>query len=191
MKRVYVRLGLLTVGVALIAGTVYFHRRSAVKAFPSPATDSTVLTGRDLAYKFHRQLSIPEKQHILDGNFATITSTEGLPEPIKNAFATITGVKPFALANPDKKYQVTDVIEEPGLPSRRLIIAGVCKNRWFIHYEHGGIGVSDAVLVLETDPDNSIRFVWGGTGFKKASNLDDLRAAIANGKFADDQAFYW
>ena len=191
MTRVYVRLGLLIIGVVLVVGAVYFHRRSAVKPLPLPATDSTAVTGRDLAYKFHRTLSTPAKQHILDGDFAIITSTRDLPQSVKNAFATITGAKPFALADADQKYQATDVIEEPGLPNRRLIFAGVCKDRWFIHYEHGGIGVSDAVLVLDAAPGNSIRFVWGGSGFEKAATLNDLRAAIAAGKFADDRAFYW
>jgi hypothetical protein len=191
MKGVYLRLQLLTVGVVLIAGTARFYRSSAVKPLLPPAMDTNGLTGRDLADKFHRSLSAPEEMHILDGNFVIITSTEALPEPVKNAFVTITGVKPFALADRDQKYQEADVIDERGLANRRLILAGVCKNRWFIHYEHGGIGVSDAILVLDVAPNNSMRFVWGGAGFKKATTVDDLRTAIANGTFTDNHAFYW
>ncbi|MFC5865140.1 hypothetical protein ACFPT7_22735 [Acidicapsa dinghuensis] len=193
MTRINMRLGLLMAGVVFIAGAVYFHRRFVVKPLSLPAADSTELTHSDLAYKFHRTISTSEKQHILDGNFAIITSTEGLSQPVKNAFATITGVKSFALADPNQKYQVTDVIGLPRLPSRRLIFAGVCESRWFIYYEHGGIGVSNRILVLDAAPDNSMRFVWGGIGFgfEKPTTLADLRAAIATGKFADNHAVYW
>jgi hypothetical protein len=140
---------------------------------------------------FHTELSGEEKQHILDGNFVIINSTDALPPSIKNALATVTRDEPFALANPGSKYQETDVIDEPGLPHRRLIFAGVCKDRWFIHYEHGGIGISDAVMVLNANPDSSARFLWGGKGFYRAANMNDLRTAISSGKFADDHAFYW
>jgi hypothetical protein len=177
--------------VGLVALGLCFLRRYAVQVPPPLSDGPTKENHEDSARKFHIKLSGEEKQHILDGNFTVISSTDALPQSIKNALATITGDKPFALANPGSKYQVTDVIDEPGLPHRRLIFAGVCKDRWFIHYEHGGIGVSDAVLVLNANPDGSVRFVWGGSGFYRAANMNDLRAAITSGKFADDAAFYW
>jgi hypothetical protein len=115
-----------------------------------------------------------------------------MPQSIKNAFATITGIKPFALADPGRKYQMTDDGgEEPGLPQRRLIFAGSCKNRWFIYYERGGMGHSSAVMVLNIEQNNSVHFVWGGAGFRPAANLNDLRDAIASGDFADGSVFYW
>jgi hypothetical protein len=86
---------------------------------------------------------------------------------------------------------MTDVVEEPGLPQRRLIFAGSCRNRWFIYYERGGIGHSSAVMVLNIEPNNSVHFVWGGAGLKPAASLNDLRGAIASGNFEDDRVFYW
>jgi len=71
------------------------------------------------------------------------------------------------------------------------VLGGVRKNRWFIHYEHGGIGVSYAVMILDAGPDNSVKFVWGGTGLQPAKNLDALRNAIALGTFTDNYVFYW
>ncbi len=187
------RVALLTtcVAVTIVTASLYLHRRYPLQAFPPVASGPVEPTSADLGYKFHTTLSASEKQHVLDGDFALITSTEELPQSIKNAFATITGNKPFALADPGRKYQMTDVVEEPGLPDRRLIFAGSCKNRWFLHYEHGGIGVSYAVMVLNTEPNNSAHFVWGGSSFRPAANLNDLRGAIASGDFADDSVFYW
>jgi hypothetical protein len=177
--------------VGLVALSFYLLRRYAVQAPPPRAGESTEENYEVTARKFHIELSGEKKQHVLDGNFVILNSTDALPPAIKNAFATITGDKPFALANPGSKYQMTDVIDEPGLSPRRLIFAGVCNDRWFIHYEHGGIGVSDAVLVMNANPDGFVRFVWGGSGSYRAANMNDLRAAITSGKFADDAAFYW
>jgi hypothetical protein len=187
------RIAFLTACVVVGLGALSFYvlRHCAIQVPPSLADEPTAENHRDSARIFHIELSGEEKLHILDGNFMILNSIDELPPSIKNAFATITGDKPFALANPGSKYQVTDVIDEPGLPHRRLIFAGVCKDRWFIHYEHGGIGVSYAVLVLNANLDSSVRFVWGGAGFHRAANMNDLRAAISSGKFADDHAFYW
>jgi hypothetical protein len=162
-----------------------------LQAFPPAASGPVEPASAELAYKFHTTLSASEKQHVLDGDFAIITSSEELPQSIKNAFATITGIKPFALADPGRTYQMTDVVEEPGLPQRRLIFAGSCRNRWFIYYERGGIGHSSAVMVLNIEPNNSVHFVWGGAGLKPAASLNDLRGAIASGNFEDDRVFYW
>lgn len=146
MARVYFRFGLVTVSVLLIAGCIWLYRRSTVKPLPSSASVSTDPMAHDSANPFHRTLSSAEKQHVLDGACTVIPSAQALPQPVKNAFATITGAKPFALAEPGAAYQMTDVVEKPGLARRRLIFAGVCKDRWFIHYERGGIGVSTTAL---------------------------------------------
>jgi hypothetical protein len=187
------RIALLTtcIAVTIVTASLYLRRIYPLQAFPPVASGPVQPTSAELAYKFHTTLSASEKQHVLDGDFALITSTEELPQSIKNAFATITGIKPFALADPGRKYQMTDVVDEPGLPQRRLIFAGSCKNRWFIYYERGGIGHSFSVMVLDIEQNNSVHFVWGAAGFKRAASLNDLRGAIASGHFADDSVFYW
>jgi hypothetical protein len=108
-----------------------------------------------------------------------------MPNSFKDAFATTTKEESFALADPGAKYQATDVIESPTLPFRRLVFAGRCEDRWFIYYEHGGRGHSYAVLVYRADANHVPRLDWGGAGFVLAKGLDDLREAVATGKFAD------
>jgi hypothetical protein len=184
---------LVTVAVVLVVVTasLYFRRRYRLQALPSVASAIDEPTGAEFAHAFHTRLSASERQHVLDGDFEVVRSTDKLPVSIKNMFAALTEESRFALAEPGHKYQETDVIEEPGLLTRRMEFAGHCKQRWFIYYAHGGIGLSYAVIVLDIRPDNTAHFLWGGSGFRSVANLDDLRSAIAAGTFADDRNFYW
>jgi len=148
---------------------------------------STTLT----AQQFHTRLSPAQKEHILDGQFNEVTKAEAIPANAKQAFAKITGEPSFALANPGQKYQVTDVVVDRGLPRRRLVFAGERGDEWFVHYELGGIGHSYCVLLFKINPQNRLRFVWGGAGFHGAKNLDQLRKMVAAGQFSDEMQNYW
>jgi hypothetical protein len=143
------------------------------------------------AQQFHKRLSPPEKEHILDGSFTDVTKTEAMPATVKEAFAKITAEPSFALANPRQKFQVTDVVVHRGLPRRRLIFAGVRGDEWFVHYELGGFAHSYCVLLFKVDPQNQFQFVWGGAGFQGAKNLDQLRKMVVAGQFLDDMQNYW
>jgi hypothetical protein len=144
-----------------------------------------------VAQQFHKQLSRSEKEHILDGSFTIVAATEDLPPKVKLAFAEITRQNSFALANPGQKYQVTDVVSDTNLPSRRLAFAGVKDGEWFIHYERGGRGHGYDVIVFKIEPQHQVQFLWGGAGFQGAKNLDELRKMIAAGQFSDDATYYW
>jgi len=184
-----IRITLLTITVATVSLYIYGKYRSKALT-PIASVASKSMTAKEVRPLYTR-LPVSERQHVLDGEFALVRSTDELPEPVKNTFATLTKEDRFALADLGHKYQETDVIEEPGLPSRRLVIAGHYKQRWFVHYAHGGIGLRYAIIVLDIQPDNTAHFVWGGSGFRSAANLNDLRNAIKSGEFADDVKFYW
>jgi len=143
------------------------------------------------AQPFHKQLSRSEKMHIVDGPFVIVTTTEAMPVRVKQAFSEITGEHSFALANPGRKYQATDLVVERGLPFRRLVFAGVKGNEWFLHYERGGRGHSYSVVLFKIDAQNRLQFLWGGVGFKSANSLEELRKMIAIGQFSDDTSNYW
>jgi len=136
-------------------------------------------------------LSAIEAQRLLKGHCDLVTSTAALPKTLRNAFAKITNTPDFALANPSEKYQVTDVIDDPKLPWRRMVIAGNCDGNWFVHYEQGGIGHSYALVLFRPDSKGEMEFVWGGRGFYKARNCDELRSAIATKRFVSDLPYYW
>jgi hypothetical protein len=143
------------------------------------------------AQQFHTRLSPAQKEHILDGQFHEVTKVEAMTVKAKQAFAKITGEPSFALANPGQKYQVTDVVVDRALPRRRLILAGVQDDEWFVHYELGGIGHSYCVLLFKVDPQNGLQFVWGGAGSHGAKNFDQLRKMVGAGQFSDEMQSYW
>lgn len=138
-----------------------------------------------------RPLSIPDRQHLLDGQFTLVTSTAAMPRSLKNAFAVISSARQFEMADIGKDYQATDFVVKPGLPSRRLIFAGTNGEKWFIHYEHGGRGHNYAVVVFTANPQGGVEFLWGGEGIVPARDLDDLRNKLADGRFSDDATHHW
>jgi hypothetical protein len=122
---------------------VHLKLTSAPPQLPAPTS-----SGNYSPEQFHHALSKAEKKRVLDGEFRVVRATGEMPLVLKQAFAAATGEQQFALANPGQKYQVTDVVDEPGLPRRRLLFAGESQKSWFIHYEYGGIGHGYAVLVF-------------------------------------------
>jgi hypothetical protein len=132
-----------------------------------------------------------QKAHVLDGEFVIVNTVDHLPENLKSAFSHLAGMHDFAMANPGEKYQVTDVIIEEGLPDLRLLFAGISRDKYFIHYEEGGIGHSYHLAVFAIDSEGKVKFLWGGPGFRGAKDLKQLRTMVAAGVFKDDQAYSW
>ena len=89
----------------------------------------------------------------------------------------------FVLANPHEKYQVADVILNPNLTRRRLVFAGGDHDRWFVHYERGGRGVTCFIALFVIGSDGQAHVVWSGSGSNRADNLDQLRKMVAAGEF--------
>lgn len=152
------------------------------------ATAQTTASSADLrAQKFGAK----DAERVLAAGCRPLRITADFPAKLKMAFTKITQQDEFALANPGERFQETDVMEHPKLPRRRLILAGKCEGFWFIHYERGGLAHSYEVVFFKDDPYGEPSLVWGGAGFKRASNLIDLRSAIASKSFSDNLDFYW
>jgi hypothetical protein len=126
---------------------------------------------------------LPEPLQTLNGELTIANKTSELPGWCKTAFVTLTKESRFEMAEPGEKFQVTDVIREHGLPSRRLAVAGFSRDRCFIHYEKGGFAHSYFLVLFAISRDGKSNFLWGGTGFHADSDLGQLRSDIANGKF--------
>jgi hypothetical protein len=129
-------------------------------------------------------LSRDQRAHILDGEFSIVTKVEALPDGVKARLAQTFKQEKLELANPDQKFNASDV----GRPGRRLIFAGVSKDKCFIHYEQGGIALIYRVVVFEIDKHQSAGFLWAGSGFH-AHDLQELRSAIAEGRFGDARLY--
>ena len=174
---------------ALVAYVLSLKRASTTEAHPSQPTpppseepqknDSTVI----------HKLSADEKAHILDKEFTVEKKVDRLPDSLKAAFARLTKERDFKMANPGEQYQATDYISEPGLPWRRLIFAGVSKDRYFIHYEKGGIAHTSYLAVFDASADGKVGFLWGGPG-PRAADLTELRSFVSTKAFADS-GNYW
>jgi hypothetical protein len=66
-------------------------------------------------------------------------------------------------------------------PSRRLVLAAYAAGRWFIQYEHGGVGLHAHLFVFEP-AGRRWRISYRGVGFYDHSTLTSLRNAIRNKK---------
>jgi hypothetical protein len=178
---------LITICVACVCVGLYF--RSALRPIP-PLVEFTEKLN-DFHWPIFHTFSPAQKAHVLDGEFLIVNTVDRLPNDLKSAFSHLAGMHDFAMANPGKKYQVTDVVVEEGLPFQRLLFAGISHDKYFVHYEAGGIGHSYHVAVFAIDSGRKVTFLWGGPGFRGAKDLKQLRTMVAAGVFKDDQAYYW
>ena len=74
-------------------------------------------------------------------------------------------------------------------PSRRLVLAAVAQNIWFIHYEHGGIGLHSH-LVAFIRSGHSWRLAYSASGFYGYPTLDKLREAVREHRFTPSDSEY-
>jgi hypothetical protein len=126
-------------------------------------------------------VSISEVQHFLDDDFKPITDVRYLPRPVLSAFTEQGGTR-LLIANPGKKFEVSDAIFDASVPRKRLIFAGVSGKRCFVYYEQGG-SVHEyllAFLVIQSGED--LKPLWLGGCDSPAADIGDLRSAFINGR---------
>jgi len=175
--------------VCLLAGAVlvtvrYLRERYSVQPLPMIQEEAVDPIREELRQRTYTKLPEAEVGRLLSGSCTIVRSPEEFPDPIKNAFAFLTVDEQFDLAAPGARFNATDVIE-PGFPSRRLVLGGRCEDRWFVEYEHGGIGMTLPLLVLRENSDQSVTFVWGTLLKEPAPSLASLRVALASNAFWD------
>jgi hypothetical protein len=180
-------IGSIVFGIAFAGVGLYL--RSIFRPIP-PLLDLSQKQ-RELYWPIHRSFSPEQKAHVLDGNFVIIRTVDRLPIDLKSAFSHLAGMHDFEMADPGERFQITDVVVEPGLPWRRLLFAGLSTGKYFIHYEEGGIGHSYSVAVFTIDSERKVTFLWGGPAFRGADDLKQLRTMVTAGDFMDDQAYAW
>lgn len=73
-----------------------------------------------------------------------------IPYFIKRKIKQANGSK-IRLANPGKKYRATDVVNNPLLPSRRLIFFIKTDKLNILYYEHGGRGKHEHCIIFIKD----------------------------------------
>jgi hypothetical protein len=107
--------------------------------------------------------------------FHEVHSTSDLPP----AIVTVCGGK---LADPDQKWNATDVIMDTTLPGKRLIWAAVGGDYYVVHYERGGIAHTFHVLVPTLAKDEA-KPKWFGAPLEvrsKTTQRFSTRCELAN-----------
>jgi hypothetical protein len=109
--------------------------------------------------------------------FHEVHSTTKLPPVI---LALCDGGSDGKLAEPGQNWNATDVITDPSLPGKRLILAAVGGEYYVVHYERGGVAHSFHILVAKlTKNDVKPKVVWRAVGHQLkdyAAFLDALRS---------------
>jgi hypothetical protein len=116
------------------------------------------------------------------GQLRAIVSLDGLPAEIRRGdFALPDGknVGGWAIAEPGASWNATDVVVNPSLPYRRFIVAACSATICVLHYERGGIALTDLVMCLRRKGDGW-KATWLAYGHPPAKNLAELRALLEN-----------
>jgi hypothetical protein len=128
-------------------------------------------------------LSTEQRAHLFDGDFAILNGVAALPEPIRNALAY--REKKLDMANPGQRFNAGDVVT--GLPTRRLVFAGVSGERCFVYFEQGGIvsSVQLAVfrIVQSGSTQNAVEIWQGSDQSSPARDLAELRNRLSGDRF--------
>jgi hypothetical protein len=87
------------------------------------------------------------------------------------------------LAEPQQKWQVTDVILDDTLPFNRLIWAATDGEKYVVHYECGGIGHSFRILVaILKRGDSKPTVLWCGVGSGRLNSFQSFVSALEGDK---------
>jgi len=120
------------------------------------------------------------RSHVSDERFGIVTSIRGLPLGVRDALQALFGSLTLDIAEPGAEFQVTDVIVNPNLPTRRLVAAGCSIEYCLVYYERGGRGHTWLAALFHWTPE-ATRFEWGGTGPGGLTTIDDVRKAVLSG----------
>ncbi|MBI2150450.1 MAG: hypothetical protein HYU27_07580 [Acidobacteria bacterium] len=130
------------------------------------------------------------RAHVQGERFGIVTSIRGLPLGVRDGLQTLFGSRTLDIAEPGAEFQAADVVADPKLPIRRLIVAGCSTDHHcLIYYERGGIDHTWHVALFHWTPA-ATRFEWGSTAPGGLATIDDVRNAILSGEIKG-QARFW
>ena len=125
-------------------------------------------------------LSEALRAHVKNERFGIVTSLRGLPLDVRYGLQTLFGSSTLDIAEPGAPFQVTDVIVNAKLPSRRLVAAGCSSNYCLVYYERGGGTHTWHVALFHWTPA-ATRFEWGGMAPGGLTTIDAVRNAVLSG----------
>ena len=141
-----------------------------------------VVAGRQAASP--SALSGELRAHVQDERFEIVTSIRGLPLGVRDGLETLFGSRALDIAEPGAEFQAGDVIVNPKLPIRRLIVAGCSYDHCLAYYERGGTAHTWRVVLFHWTPQ-ATRFEYGGMAHGGLLTIDDVRKATLSGAIKD------
>jgi hypothetical protein len=126
--------------------------------------------------------------HLRGETFAAVSEVRGLPLEVRDGLQALWHSPKFEMAGPGAEFQATDVITNPNLPIRRLIVAGCSVDHCIIYYERGGIAHTHTVVLFRTK--GAARFEWGGVAPPGLADLDQVKDAVLKGTVRGETG-YW
>lgn len=126
-------------------------------------------------------LSAAVQSHLRAEKFQVVTAVRGLPLGVREELERMFGVSATAIAEPGARFQATDDLSEPGLPIRRLNVAGCSQDHCLVYYERGGIARVWHAVLFHWTPEGT-RVVAGGIAPAGLRSVDELRDAVLTGR---------
>jgi hypothetical protein len=120
------------------------------------------------------------RAHVKDEQYQIVASIRGLPLGVRDGLQMLFGSQTLDIAEPGAEFQATDVVGNPKLPIRRLVVAGCSTDHCLVYYERGGIARTWQVALFHWTPA-ATRFEWGGTASGGLATIDDVRNAVLSG----------
>lgn len=120
--------------------------------------------------------------------FGVVTSVRGLPLGVREGLQTLFRSSFLDIAEPGAAFRATDIILEPNLPTRRLVMAACSIDHCMVYYERGGIAHSWRVTLFHWTPA-ATRFEWGGSAPGGLRTIDDLRKAVLSGSIGPSNSW--
>ena len=118
--------------------------------------------------------------HVNSERFEIVTSVRGLPLGVRDALQELFGGVSLDIAEPGAPFQITDVVFDRRLPTRRLVASGCSRDHCLVYYERGGIAHSFHVALFHWTPA-ATKFERGGIAPGGLKSVDQVRAAVLSG----------
>jgi len=129
------------------------------------------------------------RAHVKGERLGIVTSVRGLPLGVRDELQTLFGSNTLDIAEPGARFQVTDVVVDPKLPTRRLVAAGCSIDHCLVYYERGGITHSWHVALFHWTPA-ATRLELSGIAPPGLASIDDVRNAVLSGAIKGSTKFW-
>ena len=123
-------------------------------------------------------LARSDVENLLRMQYRIVRSVYQVPDALQQSFTNLAGI-PFRMVDPGRPMSTDYII--PGVPSRRLVFAGIGEGAAVLVYEQGGYANTLNAAVFSY---SNGRGAWIGTlNNRSVSDVPTLRAAVESGQF--------